>query len=208
MSASGTSAKGSCGKEKSIVNNLDGKNLMCECVCHYSYVETHYFTFINKEELARHNLFDWDESSQKLIYCQYCLKNNCGRPLSTLKMSEFKNENKNFNDFSVDQMEFIRRKIKSPHKEYDSFLNEFCSGFIRYSKLKLSLDNELIECSQFLNSDNVTKLLREKNVYNIHSYVLKSASLLKFNKKNDININEYFTILVNDVIKKLWEWSC
>lgn len=117
-------------------------------------------------------------------------------------MSEFIDKNKNFNDFSEDQIEFIRMKIKSPDEDYDSFLNEFCSGFIRHSKLKLTLDNKLIECSKYLNSDAVTKLLLEKNVYNIYSYVLKSSTLIKFNEMNGININEYFTIFVHDVIKK------
>lgn len=171
---------------------------VCDCLCHYCYIEKQYFSFINDKDVKRENLF-LNTTDDKFINCNICVINNCTRPTKSLKMSLFKGQNKNYSDYSERQIEFLKEKIGG-NDGYESFLKNFVKNFNIYSKFKLSLDNFSQDYINLLPEKDVKELLDEQNNRNILMYILKCGSAMKFDSESGININEYFVILSHDII--------
>lgn len=163
---------------------------------HY-FVSRNYQVFIGNT-LLRKNLMEYNEETKdKFIVSRYCLE-DCANPCRVLKFSEYKCLE--YNEYSQQQIEFLQERM-THNETFECFIKRHVHSFMKYFKIKKFEDEVAF-------SDNDVTIKQEWIPNNDNKNILIEYVMLKslenvYNFEKSININEFFIILLTQLLVKL-----
>lgn len=185
------------------ISRLNG----CECFCHYTRMEDNYLSFLDTESIKRVNLktvfnnrlyLEEKHSSEHLVVCSNCVSLSCMFPSYQISLNFLPYND--IADYSNLQLEFIRKKCSLiKDLDFNDYISKLKKCFIIYEMYNIT--------KRFYSRNEIDKIPKDISqqfkVDRLCSFVLFTALQRKFDFMTQININEFFQIVVYHLVKVL-----